>query len=471
MKLTPPLIDIPCDEPFKYDVLGRVAAAETLTNLLTGCDESLVIAINAPWGFGKTTFVRMLRQHLENNKIHSIYLNAWENDFSSDSFVTLLGDIDLALKNFGRNEEERTQIERRLDQAKTVGKKIIKAAIPAAVKLATSGIIDLSKESEDILADTAEKIAEQQIQQYEEARKSVAVFREKLSELGDAAARAGEGDSDNPIVIFVDELDRCRPTYAISYLESVKHFFAVPNIVFILSFDRVQLGHSIKSLYGSEMDVDGYLRRFVDIELNLPAPDYEKFVSSAFTKFGLDEFFASRQSPTFRYDKQQSISALTQLGKSLDLSLRELERACTALSLAARSTEPNFHIYPLLLMTLIGLKIKNPSLYNRFLTYDADHKEILKYLQRSESGREFVTTNYGMALEAHLASCRTGRHRDRELASEYTAVAQAENTSPGEKERARWIADLLEKWDFRESFGTLGYLTQKIDLLTPRERS
>ena len=52
------------------------------------------------------------------------------------------------------------------------------------------------------------------------------------------------------LLIFIDELDRCRPTFAIETLEVVKHFFNVPNVVFVFSLDMNQLQKSIKTIYG-----------------------------------------------------------------------------------------------------------------------------------------------------------------------------------------------------------------------------
>ncbi|MES2670481.1 MAG: P-loop NTPase fold protein [Pseudomonadota bacterium] len=470
MKLRPPNLEIPADDPFKHDVLDRLAAAETMTNLLLGCDEPLVISLNAPWGFGKTTFIEMLRKHLENKGIHSLYLNAWENDFSSDAFLTLLGDIDLAIRGLGANTVEKSEIDLKLDQARSIGKKIIKAAIPTAIKIATYGAIDLTKDTEDALSDLTEKIAEEQIKHYEEAKKSVAKFRTRLSELADAVSGLNNGEIANPMVIFVDELDRCRPPYVVSYLESIKHFFSVPNIVFIVALDKTQLGHSIKSLYGTSMDVEGYLKRFIDIDFNLPFPDYEKFVVSLFSKFGFSDFFAARTSPSLQHDHRQSVTALTELARALNLSLRELERSCTSLALAAKSTPHDFHIYPLLLLTLIGLKIKNPSLYGKFVTNQCDHSEVLEFLRETEAGRKFLDTHYGMVVEAHLVSCHVGRHKDAELVSIYSEIAQSTDSSELKRNRALQISKILNDWTFRESYGTLGYLTKKIDLLTPGER-
>ena len=78
------------------------------------------------------------------------------------------------------------------------------------------------------------------------------------------------------VIIFVDELDRCRPSYAIELLERIKHLFNIGGLVFVLALDREQLGHSIKAVYGNGIDSDGYLRRFVDFEYQLKNPEKKK---------------------------------------------------------------------------------------------------------------------------------------------------------------------------------------------------
>lgn len=67
-------------------------------------------------------------------------------------------------------------------------------------------------------------------------------------------------------MFFIDELDRCRPTFAIELLERIKHLFDIQNIVFVLSIDKEQLEASTAAAYGSAINAPEYLRRFIDLE-------------------------------------------------------------------------------------------------------------------------------------------------------------------------------------------------------------
>ena len=83
---------------------------------------------------------------------------------------------------------------------------------------------------------------------------------------------------DRPLVIGIDELDRCRPSYAIEMLELAKHLFAVDHVVFALAVNRSELAHSVKVLYGQDFDAARYLRRFFDLDFRLPQPDRTAFI-------------------------------------------------------------------------------------------------------------------------------------------------------------------------------------------------
>ena len=72
------------------------------------------------------------------------------------------------------------------------------------------------------------------------------------------------------LIVFVDEVDRCRPTFAVELLERIKHLFNVPNAIFVLSLDKQQLAVSLSAIYGSGINSEEYLRRFIDLEYALP---------------------------------------------------------------------------------------------------------------------------------------------------------------------------------------------------------
>ena len=98
-------------------------------------------------------------------------------------------------------------------------------------------------------------------------------------------------ETGHPLIFIIDELDRCRPTFAIELLERVKHIFDIPNMIFVFGINRSELCSSLQSIYG-EIDAGVYLRRFFDMEFSLPEIDSEPFCKSLMEKYKLNDFFS-----------------------------------------------------------------------------------------------------------------------------------------------------------------------------------
>ncbi|MBZ0133189.1 MAG: KAP family NTPase [Rhodocyclaceae bacterium] len=464
MKLKAPALEIPAEEPFRNDLLSRGKSAIALTELIRSTDEPLVLCINGSWGEGKSTFLAMWRQLLRNEGIKTLFFNAWENDFADDAFVSLIGDLELGIEELSLDPASKTAVTEHLKKAKKFSAGLLKRAIPTAVKIASAGIVNIDELTDAAFAQYGEKLAEEQIRRYEESKKSVAGFKVQLSELAKRISDSGDEHQGNPLIILIDELDRCRPPYAVRILEAVKHLFSVSGVVFVLAMDRQQLGHSIRSMYGAEMDVDGYLRRFIDIDYNLPTPDKGAFCKAQFIRFGLADYFKTRTGRETQYDRGQFEELFSELFEALSFSLREQERAFTVLSLAIRCTQENYRLYPLLLGALILVKIKNHTLYRGFVSGQRSSKDVLDYIGSSHKGAEFLNSNYGAALEAFLVGCRANRFECKELALPYKKITELPSSSEQERERANRIVQLLNSFDFNDSLGILNYLVTKIDL-------
>ncbi len=102
---------------------------------------------------------------------------------------------------------------------------------------------------------------------------------------------------ERPLIVMIDELDRCRPSYAIELLEVAKHLFSVDHIVFVLAVNRSELAHSIRALYGSDFDAEGYLRRFFDVDFRLPEPDRKSFIDAMMDTQQIKKHFGEALQP------------------------------------------------------------------------------------------------------------------------------------------------------------------------------
>ena len=153
-------------------------------------------------------------------------------------------------------------------------KKVVLRSIPGIIRGLTAGILDVQTFIETEAGNMLAAYADNLLMRYKESEKSVKEFQDKLQTTASALTQATK----HPLMVVIDELDRCRPSYAVALIEVAKHLFEADHVVFVLAVNRTQLAHSIKALYGDQFDAAGYLRRFFDIDFRLPEPDRTRFI-------------------------------------------------------------------------------------------------------------------------------------------------------------------------------------------------
>jgi len=295
------------NEYFPADKLDRARYAMFLSKLLVqeGFDKSrteaeqkrnYVLNLNAEWGAGKTYFLKRWSQDLAVD-YPIVYIDAWQQDYSDDPFLTVIAAI---IEQLGKQASFTIKIPNKAAS-------IFKAVAPAIAQGLTKKIsgIDLAElntllfseedeESEDkdsVKQNSSEfspaikALAQNLIKDHEAKNKSIEVIKSKLADWVSKFEKQ-EGKS-LPIFIFIDELDRCRPSYAVEMLETIKHIFDVKGIVFVVATDTGQLQHTIKSIYGEGFDAKVYLGRFFNSRYSLKRPVLKDFlaVHSDTTKF------------------------------------------------------------------------------------------------------------------------------------------------------------------------------------------
>ena len=168
-------------------------------------------------------------------------------------------------------------------------------------------------------------------------------MKERLGELaGSVHAKTG-----HPLVFIIDELDRCRPTFAIELLERVKHIFDVPNMVFVFGINRDELCSSLQSVYG-EIDADVYLRRFFDMEFTLAAVGSDDFCRHLMDRFGLRECFAALSLSHHAYPPSSNYQNLhdvfVELCDRFSLSLRDIDYGVRLIALLAKNIQARHYL-------------------------------------------------------------------------------------------------------------------------------
>ena len=172
--------------------------------------------------------------------------------------------------------------------------------------------------------------------------------------------------NDRNIYIFVDELERCRPIFAIELLEAIKHLFNVKGLVFILGIDRSQLKHTISNIYGCGMDGEGYLRRFIDLELELPKPDIKIFTNYLQQKFEIkNNLENTNQNWVIGYNEFNRYFNI--FASLYPLHLREIEQIYAKFNVITKMLDENVIKITPILALLIILKVKDRKLYDEFI--------------------------------------------------------------------------------------------------------
>lgn len=253
---------------------------------------SKVYTISAEFGSGKTFFCDKLKEVLSKDQVKVGKLNIWEMDFYENPLVPVLAELNNLYTKKGKNLPSKI-----IKTITNVGKKAVSVMGETAVKIgycyAMTRMSDgtpISINETDI--DNAWNICKEHLSSetiyddYKEYQTALYNLKETLSKWS--------SKQEKPIVIIIDELDRCKPDYAVKTLEVLKHFFDVPGFVFVLAIDEEQLKNSVQTLFGT-IDYEGYKRKFINNSFLLPEPDKLAFSNFLYDKSGINDMIKKIQ--------------------------------------------------------------------------------------------------------------------------------------------------------------------------------
>ena len=420
-KIKPDDIKICKDNPFEHDLLDREQPIRILTNILINTENPYTISIDASWGNGKTTFLNMWKQHLRNEKFPVIEFNAWETDFAGDPLVAITSELLESTKANNNQQVDESDKPSPSEKLRMATSNLLNHITPTRVAAALSLLnLVVSAQPDDQLASTivgsastsaaaADAFSNDAEEEYPDAppdpvtyddtKKAICSFRTALRDVANSLSCRHQN---KPLIIAIDELDRCRPSYAVELLEIVKHFFAVDNIVFVLAIDKSQLSHAIQAIYGSNFDSVGYLRRFIDLDFRLPSPDRKTFMKQLMKQTGLLRFFESPYNYWWGYsgDAQRLLGATL---SSPTVSIRKIQQALYHLGLALASLDSSENIPYAATAVLVILKTLDPATYRRFLQSNMTDKEVLDKLLGLPEFQSIKSMRDGALFEALLA--------------------------------------------------------------------
>ncbi len=369
--------------PWAHDKLHRRADGEHLIKVMIERYEarkaagrgSYILNIDAAWGTGKTFFLDNLAMDLRQNHVVGM-VNAWQDDHANDPLITVMAAIEDALQPF---LDEGGVVKEAFDKGKQAlgivaaeaSKQMAFHALKITTGIGVQAIADRVREAagtkppasngkakkddkDDSFDKSFEKVWEaslktlvgERVTEHRRTNEAIATFKAQTAKAIEYAVGKGMRA---PMFVCIDELDRCRPTYAIKLLEDVKHLFDIEGVVFVVATDSEQLSHSIKAIYGAEFEARKYLRRFFDRVFVFPDAARAVFVAHLFASNGLDA-----QSAFFPTSDNNAITHVTTWADGLQLSNRDLAQCFEIISTFVTSWEHEVPVEPVFLLALVA---------------------------------------------------------------------------------------------------------------------
>ncbi|HHQ4514702.1 KAP family P-loop NTPase fold protein [Aeromonas veronii] len=343
------------EESLSADRLDRARYAEFLTNYLAaeGKQRNYVLNLNAEWGAGKTWFIKRWYMEL---KAHypTVYIDAWQQDFSDDPLLTVISSIIEQLKEEAGSPQLSPYLSTKLAS-------LLKATAPIVTKALFKKVsgINIDEVQEVITADDAGKLVESLFQDTRKKTEAVQLLKHEIQLW--VGAIIGKKKKQAPAFILIDELDRCRPSYAVEMLETIKHIFDIQGVVFVLATDTEQLQHAIKVIYGEGFDAQNYLGRFFQRRFTLNRKSRREFISNILEVRRLPNG-SNMVWPTLN-NPRALLEVVTAVSDSLELSLRQTEQIIDRL-LFVISKPRRRKVNLIFLMYLFALHEKDYQLYS-----------------------------------------------------------------------------------------------------------
>ncbi len=315
------------EEPWADDRLKRQPAAEALTNLIRTQSGPFVVCLDGDWGTGKTFFLKRWKRQLEIDGMRVVYFNAWQDDFFEDPLVPMLAQI--------------------MDM---VGDVAIRKAISEPVKALVYR--NVQSVTHKLTGVTLPNFGDDILETYNCQVKHRERLRRELENL-----------STDRLVFIVDELDRCRPDFAIATLERTKHVLDIPGLIFVYGINRREMCKSIASVYG-DIDTDVYVRRFFDMEFTLPVSDPRDYCSYLTKQYDMQIKVDNARLNDGVWFIEAVPEVLNTIG---DLSLRDVEQCIRIATFAIINMAHGKGIFHYkTIVAVIVVRLVNSELYQRF---------------------------------------------------------------------------------------------------------
>ncbi|WP_423807778.1 P-loop NTPase fold protein [Photobacterium damselae] len=408
------------DKPIKYAnwlteanfdncKLNRKAYGEFLIDYITSENDGFVLNLNGQWGAGKTEFLKRTYTELINRNHPTIYIDAWESDFCDTPLTVVTSELLNQLERFD------SSIVNKSDKLKRLFGKFLKGTVIAGAGMATKYALNEAsvgvEAAKTLFEEDPKSFMNQLKSDYSDKVQAIKDIRESLGDL--ATELNNKFDYRLPIVVLVDELDRCRPNYAIEMLEVVKHFFTTEHFVFIVATDTNQLTKSIKAVYGEEFDSNQYLKRFFSRKAQLAEPDIKHYLNAIdledkLRQKGLDNLTPY---PIGLSSIDNTTDWLIHIAKAYDIDIRSLDQLVVKLeacikAFAINVSKQSYLInIPVLITALVEHDYNCDSFYKREdfknvpTDLTSDYKVDTSYNRHDTYLRELINISFSMVTK------------------------------------------------------------------------
>lgn len=366
------------------DVLDRKPAAEYLYRLVVERmnarhskpgSGAVCVALEAEWGAGKTFFLEHWAAELADQGHVVVRFNAWENDLSEDPLLGFMA----ALRESLAPQLARVPVAARVE-LESVVKKAARAVLPASkliakalLKKATGIVADEITDSIDSTMEAAgdaalesapealEAYFEHALKAHTDRQRAIQELRRSIEQL--VVHLEKEAGFQPPLFVLIDELDRCRPDYAIRLLEGIKHLFNARGVCFVLATNLDQLAAAAQAVYGSAFDGHTYLQRFFSFEYHLPEPDHYAYAQKLTAESSLlgPRLWSALPAEGDSCPEKVLATNFALASKAMGLSLRAQNQVFERAEAAAAGLPDGSHLYPYHLFVLSAVFQRNAS--------------------------------------------------------------------------------------------------------------
>ena len=299
------------------------------------------LAIDAAWGCGKSTFCDRLIDNITNDSslenINCIKVDMFEAERTDNPLLTLFVKL---LVHFDKDSKLKTKVKEVKRKVLPCIKYFTQLTLKAGVNYVVREILgDLQKDITNIGKEASDVVIDNLFNEEMEKEKNLEAFKVVLDDLT---------KENGNIIFFLDELDRCKPSYALSVLEMIKHVFNVPRIQFVLFINQKQIEASINKEYGQDIDAEEYLDKFIKMRYALPnaaQQDYAKkqhnsyiYCAKLFSKMNKSTEFVYVDSHKNTYHLYKPLDEIfNAFIANYQLSLRQIERIVGKINLYINS--------------------------------------------------------------------------------------------------------------------------------------